>query len=115
MINAEFTFEDNRYKIFTLSGHAESGPYGHDLVCAAVSALTIGTANNLSRIASIEPEIDADEENGGFIKVVLPAELDAKQSELGQVLLTSLHYSLLDIEESYGEYIVVSKRDTHTQ
>ena len=24
----------------TVDGHAEEGPYGHDIVCAAVSALT---------------------------------------------------------------------------
>ena len=53
MIYATFERTDKKYNKFTLSGHAESGPYGHDLVCAAVSALTIGTANNLSRIASI--------------------------------------------------------------
>lgn len=109
MINAVFTSEDDNFKEFTLTGHAESGPYGHDLVCAAVSALTLSTANNLSRIASIEPIIDIDEENGGFIKVVLPSKLDEKQVELGQVLLTGLYYSLIDIEEYYGEYIQVSK------
>lgn len=32
----------------TVQGHAESGPYGHDLICAAVSALTIGLAVNVA-------------------------------------------------------------------
>ena len=31
----------------TVEGHAESGPYGKDLVCAAVSALTLTLWENL--------------------------------------------------------------------
>ena len=30
-----------------VSGHANSGPYGNDLVCAAVSAVMVGAANAL--------------------------------------------------------------------
>jgi len=31
-----------------ISGHAEAGPYGHDLVCAAVSALSAQLSASLS-------------------------------------------------------------------
>lgn len=109
MIHAHFDRTDEQYKTFTLSGHADSGPYGHDLVCAAVSALTIGTANNLSRIASIEPEIDANEEEGGFLKVVLPKIVDETQQKTAHILLENLYYSLLDIENEYGEFLSVSQ------
>ncbi len=111
MIHAHFETTDEQYKRFTLSGHADSGPYGHDLVCAAVSALTIGTANNLSRIASIEPEIDADEEEGGFLEVVLPQVDEETHLETAQILLANLYFSLLDIQEEYGEFLSVSKSD----
>ena len=108
MIYATFERTDEQYRKFTLSGHADSGPYGHDLVCAAVSALTIGTANNLTRIASIEPEIQANEEEGGFLEVVLPHENDEIQLKTAQILLENLYLSLLDIQEEYGEFISVS-------
>lgn len=111
MIYAHFDVLDNQYKKFTLSGHAESGPYGHDLVCSAVSALAIGTTNNLTRLALIEPEVDANEEDGGFLEVALPEISDVKQQETAQILLASLYYSLSDIQESYGEFISVSKTD----
>ena len=35
---------------FTLTGHADAGPYGSDIVCAGVSALAISTVNGLSLI-----------------------------------------------------------------
>lgn len=108
MIYAKFERTDKQYIKFTLSGHAESGPYGHDLVCAAVSALTIGTANNLSRIASIEPEIKANEEEGGFLEVVLPQVDEEMHQQTAQILLENLYLSLLDIQEEYREFISVS-------
>lgn len=110
MIYAHFTTQNNQINQFTLSGHAESGPEGHDLVCAAASALAIGTTNNLNRIAEIEPEVDANEDEGGFLEVILPHRLDDKQQEYAQVLLQSLYYSLLDIQEAYGEFISVSNQ-----
>ena len=110
MIYANFIQEQNQIKQFTLSGHAESGPYGHDLVCAAASALAIGTTNNLKRLVSIEPKVDADEIEGGFLEVTVPNGLDSKQQEHAELLLQSLYYSLVDIQESYGDYISVSKQ-----
>ena len=110
MIYANFIHDQNRIKQFTLSGHAESGPYGHDLVCAAASALTIGTTNNLKRLVSIEPKVDANEIEGGFLEVTLPAGLDVKQQEQAELLLQSLYYSLADIQESYGDFISVSNQ-----
>ncbi len=111
MIYANFIHQKNQIKEFTLTGHAESGPYGHDLVCAAASALTIGAANNLIRMASIEPSIKANEDEGGFLAVTLPTALEEKQQEISQVLLQSLYYSLLDIEEEYGEFISVTTQN----
>ena len=109
MIYAKFDFKDNQYNKFTLSGHAESGQYGHDLVCSAVSALTIGTVNNLTRLADVEPEVEMNEEEGGYLELTLPEILNETQQQIAQILLASLFYSLSDIEESYGEFISVSK------
>lgn len=109
MIYAHFVQTDDRFKEFTLSGHAESGPAGHDLVCAAASAVAIGTTNNLYRMVSIEPKVEANEDEGGFLKVTLPAALDDTQREHAQILLLAMYNSLLDIEEEYGEFISVSK------
>ena len=45
------------YRLFnrvTIEGHAGTGPEGHDLVCAAVSALALTLAGNVSYMGSQE-------------------------------------------------------------
>ena len=43
-----------KYNRVTVEGHAGSGPEGHDLVCAAVSALTLTLAGNVSYMEAQE-------------------------------------------------------------
>lgn len=45
MINVTYYRKYNR---LTVTGHAGAGPKGHDLVCAAVSALALTLAGNVS-------------------------------------------------------------------
>lgn len=35
------------FESLEINGHANAGPYGHDLVCAAVSGVVFGGINNL--------------------------------------------------------------------
>ena len=39
-----------RYNRVTVTGHAGSGPEGHDLVCSAVSALALTLAGNVQHL-----------------------------------------------------------------
>lgn len=109
MIYAKFIKENKEIKGFFLTGHAESGPFGHDLVCAASSALAIGTVNNLDRILSDSPKINLDEVEGGYLELSLPIQMSRKEKEQAKILLESLYYSLLDLEEEHGQYITVKK------
>ena len=43
-----------QYNRVTVKGHAGSGPEGHDLVCAAVSALALTLAGNVAYMESQE-------------------------------------------------------------
>lgn len=109
MIYAEIIKENKEIKGFILSGHAESGPFGHDLVCAASSALAIGTVNNLDRILADTPIINLDKIEGGYLELNLPLQMSRKEQEQAKLLLESLYYSLLDIEEEHGQYITVKR------
>ena len=51
MIHAIYHRQYNRV---TIEGHAGSGPEGHDLVCAAVSALALTLAGNVSYMEAQE-------------------------------------------------------------
>lgn len=111
MIQATFKRLDNNQIIsFELSGHAESGPYGKDIVCAAVSALSIGTVNSLIELGHVDPVIRMQEEKGGYLSVVLPKELSKERQHDAQLLLESLFLSLKSVQEEYAEYINFNER-----
>lgn len=50
MIRVVLTRKNGCLKKVSVSGHAESADYGKDLVCAAVSAICVGTASALSEL-----------------------------------------------------------------
>ncbi|MGB3159982.1 ribosomal-processing cysteine protease Prp [Carnobacterium sp.] len=91
---------------FEITGHAESGAYGTDIVCAGVSALSIGTTNSLSILGEFTPLVETnDEVEGGYLYVELPLEINEKQLTTAQTLLESLLISLKSIEEEYPKYV----------
>ncbi|KGX89008.1 ribosomal-processing cysteine protease Prp [Pontibacillus litoralis] len=93
---------------FEVSGHAESGPYGHDLVCAAVSAVTFGAVNAVMELCSCEPIIEQGGE-GGYLRVELPDSLSNTSFQKASVLLEGMIIALKTIERDYGEYITISE------
>ena len=103
MSRASFTLDSNhRITSFKITGHADSGPYGQDIVCAAVSALSISTVNGLDQVVHQSPQVEQDNANGGFLEVT---NLDLGRES--QVLLLTLMNGLKDIQESYPQNIEV--------
>lgn len=94
---------------FELSGHADSGPHGHDLVCAAVSAVVFGMTNAVMKLSGIEPIIDQGGQ-GGYLKVVLPSEVEDEPFKKATLLLEGMLISLITIERDYGQYISISEK-----
>ena len=108
MIKARFT-RDARGNLeqFAMTGHADSGEYGQDIVCAAVSAVSIGAVNGIEALAGFEPTVDADEVNGGHLLVTIEQELTGEQKHITQILLENLLLSMQSIAESYGDYVQI--------
>ncbi len=99
--------KDNQIRSFQVSGHAGYAERGQDIVCSAVSALTITTINALSIYTSQAFETDADEESG-CITVNFPEPLNHD----GELLVNSMILGLRTIENEYNdEYIHVDFRE----
>ncbi|WP_394217913.1 ribosomal-processing cysteine protease Prp [Halobacillus trueperi] len=94
---------------FEISGHAESGPYGHDLVCAAVSAVSFGAVNAVISLCGFEPDVEQGGE-GGYLKITLPEDLDDAIHSKAQTLLEGMQVSLETIEQEYDQYMKISQR-----
>ncbi|WP_086350199.1 ribosomal-processing cysteine protease Prp [Candidatus Enterococcus clewellii] len=90
---------------FEMTGHAEAGPYGSDIVCAAVSALAVSAVNGIEALAGVTPIVDVNEEEGGYLYTEIPAELNQEQTNIVQVLLENLLLGLQAIEQEHDEYI----------
>jgi uncharacterized protein YsxB (DUF464 family) len=87
---------------FKADGHALYAPSGNDIVCAGVSAVTVGTVNAAEAVVGVELSVQMNE---GRLHVAVPKGLsEAAQASL-QLLLESMVVMLQTIEESYGKYI----------
>lgn len=109
MINITMFRSQGSLKSFEISGHAESGPYGYDLVCAAVSAVSFGAVNAIYSLCEIEPHV-IQEGEGGYLKVTLPEGLSVSVREKAETLLEGMEVSLATIENEYYQYIKITHR-----
>lgn len=93
MIQATFKQKDNKIYWFKVTGHANSAPYGQDIVCAGVSSLYITITNQLLKLGRT---FERDE--GFFI-------LDGQAKE--EVCVVLLHDGIAAIAKEYPEYMIV--------
>lgn len=95
------------YTGFQCRDHAGSGEYGFDIVCAAISVLTINTINSLEQLTRDTFELTQDEDLG-LIEVGFTHPI----SDEGRLLMDSYVIGVHSIEESYGsQYIQVFQEE----
>ena len=87
---------------FQISGHANFAEEGSDIVCAAVSALAENTVNAIETFTDDEVEIEAVNEEEGFLHFRLKSA--GKESGL---LLDAFVLGLQNIERSYGQFVQI--------
>lgn len=86
--------KDSKLIGFKLDGHASFRIYGYDIVCAAVSCLSINTINSLEEIAHKEVDVY---QGDGFIEY----SLHCKPSVQSNILLESARLGYKGIAEEY--------------
>ncbi len=102
MIKACFYLKDKKYFGFQVSGHAGYDEPGKDIVCSAVSALTINTVNALEELTSDSVIVETEE--SGDIK----AKILGNISPESETLIKALRIGLCNIYEEYeDDYIKV--------
>ena len=67
------------YKGFEVSGHSGYADAGEDIVCAAISALTINCINSIETFTNDEFLLDTDEE-AGLIRLIFHINLAVNQN-----------------------------------
>lgn len=95
---------------FTASGHTGFAERGHDIVCAAVSALTQTCELGLSDVLGLEPVVARDDERGAYV-VRLPRGVRKAQLRRAQLLFRTLYIGLKSIEAAYPDCVRVNAND----
>ena len=89
---------NNQVNFLEVTGHANSAPYGKDLICAAVSAVLTGGFNNLNNDKNYELKL---EEGHAYFKSSAP--LDAHDEAVIETIICGLN----TIRESNPEFVEV--------
>ena len=101
MITAEFLTRPNGQLIgFIISGHAEAGEAGEDIVCAAVSSAAFLTANTITEILHVPAEISVDEKGEMRLRI-----WEEKDIPLCRDCLAGFRLHMTGLEEQYPENI----------
>ena len=89
---------NNQVNFLEVTGHANSAPYGKDLICAAVSAVLTGGFNNLVNVHNYEIKLD---EGHAYFKSNAP--LDAHDEAVIETIICGLN----TIQESNPKFVEV--------
>ena len=104
MIKVEVVRKNQLIQEITISGHADSGPKGYDLVCAAVSSIATGALNALNQLASSDVQLELTEYPDAMIKIKVLQNKDDLQ-----LLLNMLLIQLNTVQESQQKYIHIKE------
>ncbi len=99
-------FQDPQNRIigYECAGHSGYAEEGNDIVCAAVSALSIACCNSLTNIGGQSPDI---EEKDGYLRVSLPA--DSLTHDV-QIIFGVFKQGIIDIAEAYPKYLSLIRK-----
>lgn len=106
MITVRF-FGESPCQGFYAGGHAGTAPYGQDLVCAAVSALTQGALFALKHY-QVRFRYRQEDDNG--VLCCLVREEDSGRLATSDVILTSLREGLLAVQSQFPQCLRVIPR-----
>ncbi|MFP3916441.1 ribosomal-processing cysteine protease Prp [Lysinibacillus telephonicus] len=109
MITVTIHHDENRHvSAFEFTGHAGYDQTGKDLVCAGASTIAFGTVNAIYALLQIEPKIEQAAEEGGYLRVDLPTDIDAEVDAKLQLIVQVMTAQVYSMVQSYGQYIQIN-------
>ena len=99
MITVTIYKDSSQYNRFSVEGHAGYAQKGFDIICAAVSALTVNTVNSIETFT--EDRLSAEEKNGFLI-----CQFEGPLSSQAVLLMDSMVLGLTDIQNNYGKQYI---------
>ena len=100
MVTVSYTIHEGKINKLHVTGHANHGTAGNDIVCAGVSAVVVGGLANLSSEENYEILVREGEVSILALKTV---------DEHDEIVLETIIVQLEKIEESYKKFIQIKK------
>lgn len=95
--------EDDSVAEIKIRGHAYAGEPGHDLVCAAVSAISLGGINSIELLLSVQ--LPVKQGQSGFLHIQVPDHYEPELNKKVQLLLEGMIASLYSVAISHNKYV----------
>ncbi|MFD2116468.1 ribosomal-processing cysteine protease Prp [Paenibacillus yanchengensis] len=99
--------DSHRVENFTIKGHAFHGDPGEDIVCAAVSAVSIGIVNSIQKLVGVQLPATMD---SGWLSSYIPAQADCRAEEKVQLLLEAMLTTLSSIAHTYSKHVSIKEK-----
>lgn len=90
---------------FSVSGHTGYAEAGQDIVCSALSFLSITCANALEAVARLTPTVI---ERDGKLEVIL-----RETNDRAQTILELFHLGIKDLQQAYPKHIRLEVSELH--
>jgi uncharacterized protein YsxB (DUF464 family) len=107
MISVTFYKKKNEIIEITVSGHAGFADHGEDIICAAVSVLTISILNGLTEIIGRNDLNQSIKD--GYTHFIIPNSSNDLQKTKTDTLIATYYLGIQGIKEAYGNYINIKE------
>lgn len=97
--------QEQQIERILVQGHAGYNVHGQDIVCAAVSSVTIGLVNAMEKMFHVQ--MHSGNDGDGKIDCILPKNLDLDRTEKIRLLMEALYTSLEDIANDFSDYVKI--------
>ena len=87
---------------FHITGHSDMNPDGPEILCAAVSSVAYMTANTVTEVIGLDPELD---EKDGNMALKVKTESEAESC---RVLFDGMRLHLSTLAQDYPKYLKVT-------
>ena len=94
----------NDIESITIDGHAGYADPGYDIVCAAVSGISLGMMNAVEMLLGVKLPVSLGE--SGFLHCEIP-KLEQEKHERVQLMLDAMIASLQSVAIEYSKFIKV--------
>lgn len=88
-----------------LTGHAGSGDYGYDVMCASVSTLCLNLLNSLEVLADYRPSYHLNQKEGGYLQIDFSDLEQVAQKERVDLLYQSFRLGVSQLGLDSPEFV----------